>query len=67
MAMPELRHPEKYEQHIQRGTRKQQRRGEEGDQIPQRNRTLTLNLDSKYRRPRATHHGEPRKMEDMQG
>jgi hypothetical protein len=28
MAMPELRHLEKLEQHIQRGTRKQQRRGE---------------------------------------
>jgi hypothetical protein len=40
---------------------------EEGDQIPQRNRTLTLYLDSKYRRQRAIHHGEPRKMEDMPG
>jgi hypothetical protein len=40
---------------------------EEADQIPQRNRTLTLYLDSKYRRQRATHHGEPRKMEEMQG
>jgi hypothetical protein len=65
--MPELRHPEKLEQHIQRGTRKQQRRGEEVHQIPQRNRTITLYLDSKYKRQRATHHGEPRTMEDMQG
>jgi hypothetical protein len=24
-------------------------------------------LDSKYRRQRATHHGDPRKMEDIQG
>jgi hypothetical protein len=51
----ELRHPEKYEQHIQGGTRKQQRRRKEGDQWPQRNRTLTLYLESKYRRKRATH------------
>jgi DNA-dependent RNA polymerase auxiliary subunit epsilon len=36
-------------------------------QIPQRNRTRALYLDSKYRRQKATHHGEPRKMEDMQG
>jgi hypothetical protein len=28
---------------------------------------LALYLDSKYRRQRPTHHGEPRKMEDLQG
>jgi hypothetical protein len=40
---------------------------EEKQQIPQRNQTLTLYLDSKYRRQRATHFGEPIKMEDMLG
>jgi hypothetical protein len=34
--MPELRHPEKWEQYIQRGTRKQQRRSDDGDEIPQK-------------------------------
>jgi hypothetical protein len=67
MAMPELQHPEREvgATYPDRHYRKQQIK--EDDQIPQRNRTLTLYLDSKYRRQIATHHGVPRKMEDMQG
>jgi hypothetical protein len=52
MAMPELRHPDASREvgatYPERHYRKQQKRGEEGDQIPQRNRTRTLYLGSKH-------------------